>query len=193
MLESDQAAAYLTRLAAPTIDAFTEARTLYGLLQDALEPVRPRLSRQVSGVIDGVNYWGLFATCLVEGYGRVDGVARVRETHPLAHHWVIDEYVTVQLKSDTGNLPLEQLVLPGMREVRGVERELVVLTWDHDHVDRFDPTFVQMDGKREAWRLPVAALLEQPVAVIAPATPKATVSSPRIDIASNEKETIEES
>ncbi|MDO8209648.1 hypothetical protein [Conexibacter sp. CPCC 206217] len=193
MLEIEQAVTYLQRLAAPTLEAFGEARVLYGTLQETLEPVRFRLSRQVGGVIDGVTYWGLFATCLVERFARVEGVARALETHPLAHHWVIEEQVTVQLKSDTGNLPLDQLVLPGMREVRGIARELVVLTWDHDHVDRFDPTFVQMDGKREAWRVPVAALLDEQVAAIEPVTPKATVTSPRTGVASNEDETNEQS
>lgn len=193
MLESDQAEAYLKRLAQSTIDAFTDARAIYGTVQDALEPVRPRLSRQVGGVIDGVSYWGFFATCLTERYALVEGVARDRETHPLAHHWTIEELITVQLKSDTGNLPLLQAMLPGMREVRGLERELVILTWDHDHVDRFDPTFVQMDGRREAWRLPVAALLDENVATIDTAAPKATVSSSRTDVASNEAETNEQS
>jgi hypothetical protein len=134
----------------------------------------------VSAVADGVFYWSHFATFVDERYRTIAGVARIESTHPLAHQWSVDsDAAIVQLKSDTGNLPLDQLVIPGMREVRGIATEHIVLTWDHDHDDRYDPSFVQLDGKREAWRIPVASLIEAGPSQIALETPKPQISSRR--------------
>jgi hypothetical protein len=179
MIERDEAAGYLTRLAAPTMEAFTEARQQYAAHREAMAELRGRMAAPVSAVIDGINYWGPFATFLDERYQQIDGVARVSGTHPLAHRWTIDERIVLQLKSDTGNLPLEQLVLPNMPKQPNSTMEPVVLTWDHDHVDRFAPTFVRLDGRNEVWRLPVASLVESTPQSIRPPAPKSTVSSKR--------------
>lgn len=179
MLERDEAADALQRLAEPTIAAFTEARQHYSKYQADQKGVRDRMAIPVSAVADGVLYWAQFATFLDERYSLVPGVERLAWTHPLAHQWSIDETIVVQLKSDTGNLPLDQLVIPGMREIRGVAREHVVLTWDHDHVDRFDPSFVQLDGKQEAWRVPVASLIDVVPPSVKPSQTKTHVSSKR--------------
>src|SRR5206468_12185501 len=91
-----------------------EARVSAVAAQEALKSERPRCSRQVLGVLDGVTYWSLFATFLAERYAQIGGIERVMTTHPLAHWWTIDDALTVQLKSDTGNLTVDQLVIPGM-------------------------------------------------------------------------------
>ena len=118
MIEQDEAAGYLARLATPTMEAFTEAARQYAAHRKAMAALRGRMAKPVTAVIDGINYWGPFATFLDERYERVAGVARVRGTHPLAHRWTVDDTIVVQLKSDTGNLPLEQLMLPNMPKAR---------------------------------------------------------------------------
>ncbi|MGO9973418.1 MAG: hypothetical protein ACLP01_11550 [Solirubrobacteraceae bacterium] len=179
MIERDEATAFLTRLAAPTLAAFTEARIHYTAQRKSLDTIRKRMAWPVAAVLDGISYWAPFATFLTEHYEAVAGVDRVAGTHPLAHRWTIDGRIVVQLKSDTGNLPLEQLVLPGMRNAPGGPLEQIVLTWDHDHIQRFDPAFVRLDGRREAWRIPVASLAEPEAEAIAPTAAKSTVSSAR--------------
>ncbi|MEN3282356.1 MAG: hypothetical protein V7607_3496 [Solirubrobacteraceae bacterium] len=184
MLSRDEAPRYLARLAEPILAAFADARSAHAALLDAIEDDHSRLAPAVAGVFDGVSYWAFFATCLCEEFDAVAGVERLLTTHSLAHHWTVDAEVTVQLKSDTGNLPLDQLQLPGVARLRRSSSECVILTWDHKHSERFDPSFVQMDGQREAWRIPVVALLEvDNVEVAAPETPKANVTSARTDAA----------
>jgi hypothetical protein len=182
-----EATPHLERLAAATLEAFAEARVSAVAAQEALKSERPRCSRQVLGVLDGVTYWSLFATFLAERYAQIGGIERVMTTHPLAHWWTIDDALTVQLKSDTGNLTVDQLVIPGMRHTRQALREFVVLTWDHVRAERFEPAFVQVDGKREVWRRPVAALLTAEVAAIRPTPPTAKVSSTRSDVVSSDE------
>lgn len=181
MLERDEAADHLQRLADPTIRAFAKARTEYTTRhQKPLDGIRQRIHPAIAAVYDGVGYWVLFSTFLAEELERVGGVVRLR-SHPSSHWWLVDDLITVQLKSDTGNLPLDQLTIPGLRPANRASNEFVVLTWDHDHADRFDPAFVQLDGKREAWRMPVASLLSETPAVLRPAAPKPKVSSTRRD------------
>lgn len=183
MLERDHAAAALAPLGQPTLDAFTEARTKFAAQQRAMREVRDRYRYAVGAVVDGIDYWGMFATFVDERYATVPGVARVSNRHPLAHYWTIGE-ITVQLKSDTGNLPLDQLTLDGVNaSTSNGSPEIVVLTWDHDHSERYEPAFVQLDGRREAWRLPITALVAEPTAAV-PTTPrKATLTSTRPGIA----------
>src|SRR5258707_151976 len=115
MIERDHAATALQPLGQPTLDAFAEARTHYTTHLEALSEMRERFSYPVGAVVDGIQYWGMFATLLNERYAAVPGVARVTNRHPLAHHWTLGN-ITVQLKSDTGNLPLDQLTLTGVNE-----------------------------------------------------------------------------
>jgi hypothetical protein len=181
-MERDLAAEALRPLGDPTMYAFTDARTTFAKLRESTKEIRDRLARQVGAVVDGIDYWSIFATNLVERYEKVPGVARVNR-HPLAHYWTIGN-ITVQLKSDTGNLPLDQLKIPGVHEgASNSLSEIVILTWDHDHSERHTPAFVQLDGKREAWRLPITALLAEPVATVTTEQRKATVTSNRPDIA----------
>jgi hypothetical protein len=179
MIDRHEAADFLRRLAAPTLEAFTEARIHYSAQRETVNAIRVRMARPVAAVLDGINYWGPFATFLGEQYERIPGVERVAGTHPLAHRWTVDGQIVLQLKSDTGNLPLEQLVLPGMGGRTGGPAEQIVLTWDHDHVDRFDPAFVQLDGRREIWRIPVASIVETETEPITPSAPRTMVSSAR--------------
>jgi len=184
MLSRDDAPQYLRRLTEPVLEAFAEAKSAHATLLDSIEDDHSRLAPPVAGVFDGVSYWAFFATFLAARFSPIAGVERLMSTHPLAHHWTIDGEVTVQLKSDTGNLPFEQLQLPSVAALRRSSSESVILTWDHEHSERFDPAFVQMDGKREAWRIPVAALLEGTrVNVAVPERPKPNVSSTRNDAA----------
>lgn len=177
MLERDHAAEALQPLGQPTLDAFTDARTAFTRYREAVREIRDRFASAVGAVVDGIDYWGIFATLLVEQYERVPGVARVINRHPLSHYWTIGD-LTVQLKSDTGNLPLDQPMLPGVYDgaADGLS-EIVILTWDHDHSERYAPAFVQMDGKREAWRLPLDALVAEPTAVV-PVTPRRATLTP---------------
>jgi hypothetical protein len=183
-MERDHAAEALRPLGDPTMYAFTDARTTFTKLREATKEIRDKLARQVGAVVDGIDYWSIFATNLVERYEKVPGVARVNR-HPLAHYWTIGN-ITVQLKSDTGNLPLDQLKIPGVHEgASNSLSEIVILTWDHDHSERHTPAFVQLDGKREAWRLPITALLAEPVATVTTEQRRATVTSNRPDIAAD--------
>lgn len=194
MQTRDVAAEALRPLGQPTMDAFTDARTAFTKQLEATKESRNRLARQVGAVVDRINYWSIFATNLVAQYEKVDGVARVGERHPLAHYWTIGN-ITVQLKSDTGNLPLDQLTIPGVNEgASNSLSEIVILTWDHDHSERYAPAFVQLDGKREAWRLPITALLAEAVAAIATEPRRATVTSSRTDVAAGgDATTVEQS
>jgi hypothetical protein len=181
-MERDQAAEALRPLGNPTMDAFTDARTAFTKHREATKEIRDRFARQVRAVVDGIDYWGMFATSLVEQYEKVPGVARTTG-HPLAHYWTIGN-ITVQLKSDTGNLPLDQLTIPGVN--RGGSNslsEIVILTWDHDHSERYAPAFVQLEGKREAWRLPITALVAESVEMVATDRGRATVTSGRKGVA----------
>lgn len=182
MLQRDLAAEALRPLGEPTMDAFNDARTAFTTNLEATKATRDRLASSVGAVVDGINYWGLFATNLVAAYEQVPGVARVN-CHPLSHHWTIGD-ITVLLKSDTGNLPLDQLTIPGVPTgATDGSSEIVILTWDHDHSERYAPAFLQLDGKREAWRLPITALVTEPVATATTEQHKATVTSSRTDIA----------
>jgi hypothetical protein len=140
------------------LGAFAAARAAHASLLDHISGDHARFAPPVAGVFDGVSYWALFATFLSERFLELPGVERLTGTHSLAHHWTVDGEVVVQLKSDTGNLPVDQLQLHGMRTVPSVAAEVVILTWDNEHSERFDPCFVQMEGKREIWRMSVAAL-----------------------------------
>lgn len=182
MLTRDSAAEVLRPLGDPTMTAFTDARRTFNKHREATKKTRDRFARQVGAVVDGVDYWAMFATNLVGQYDKVPGVARVNR-HPLAHYWTIGN-VTVQLKSDTGNLPLDQLTIPGVNNGSSNSlSEIVILTWDHDHSERYAPAFVQLDSKREAWRLPITALVAEPAAVIEADRRRATVTSGRPDVA----------
>jgi hypothetical protein len=182
MLTRDVAAEALRPLGDPTMDAFTDARTAFTKHREAMKETRERFARQVGAVVDGIDYWAMFATALVEQYEKVPDVARTIG-HPLAHYWTIGN-ITVQLKSDTGNLPLDQLTIPGVNKGGSNSlSEIVILTWDHDHSERYAPAFVQLDGKRETWRLPITALLAEPVATVATEPRRATVTSSRTDVA----------
>jgi hypothetical protein len=181
-MERDLAAEALRPLGNPTMDAFTDARTAYTKYREATKEIRDRFARQVGAVVDGIDYWAMFATTLVEQYEKVPGVART-SGHPLAHYWTLGN-ITVQLKSDTGNLPLDQLTIPGVNKdgSNGLS-EIVILTWDHDHSERYAPAFVQLEGKREAWRLPITALVAEPVEMVATDRRRTTVTSSRTDVA----------
>jgi hypothetical protein len=182
MLIRDSAAEALRPLGNPTMHAFTDAQTAFTKHRESIKEIRDRFASQVGAVVDGIDYWGMFATNLVEQYEKVPGVARVNR-HPLAHYWTIGN-ITVQLKSDTGNLPLDQLTIPGVHKgASNSLSEIVILTWDHDHSERYAPAFVQLDGKREAWRLPITALLAEPVATVTTERRRATVTSNRPGIA----------
>jgi hypothetical protein len=181
-MERDLAAEALRPLGNPTMDAFTDARTAYTKYREATKEIRDRFARQVGAVVDGIDYWAMFATALVEEYEKVPGVARTTG-HPLAHYWTLGN-ITVQLKSDTGNLPLDQLTIPGVnKDGSNSLSEIVILTWDHDHSERYAPAFVQFEGKREAWRLPITALIAEPVEIVATDRRRATVTSSRTDVA----------
>jgi hypothetical protein len=181
-MERDLAAEALRPLGNPTMDAFTDARTAYTKYREATKKIRDRFARQVGAVVDGVDYWAMFATTLVERYEKVPGVVRTIG-HPLSHYWTLGN-ITVQLKSDTGNLPLDQLTIPGVnKDGSNSLSEIVILTWDHDHSERYAPAFVQLEGKREAWRLPITALIAEPVEMVATDRRKATVTSSRTDVA----------
>lgn len=181
MLERDAAAEALRPLGAPTMDAFNDARTAFARNREATKATRDLLATAVGAVVDGIDYWSLFATYLVTEYEKVPGVARVSR-HPLAHYWTIG-HITVQLKSDTGNLPLDQLVIPGVHEgATNSLSEIVILTWDHDHSERYAPAFVQLDGKREAWRMPITALVAESAPAMTTERPKATLASNRTGI-----------
>jgi hypothetical protein len=181
-MERDLAAEALRPLGNPTMDAFTDARTAYTEYREATKEIRDRFARQVGAVVDGIDYWAMFATALVEQYEKVPDVARTIG-HPLAHYWTLGN-ITVQLKSDTGNLPLDQLTIPGVNEDGSNSlSEIVILTWDHDHSERYAPAFVQLEGKREAWRLPITALVAEPVEMVATDRRRATVTSSRTDVA----------
>ncbi len=182
MFERDAAAEALRPLGDPTMIAFNDARTAYSKNREATKETRNRLARAVGAMVDGIDYWSLFATHLVEQYEKVSDVARL-SGHPLAHHWMFGDII-VQLKSDTGNLPLDQLMIPGVQaNGTNLESELVILTWDHEHSERYAPAFVQLDGKREAWRLPITALLAEPTETVTTDRPKATVSFSRPETA----------
>jgi hypothetical protein len=182
MLTRDLAAEALRPLGDPTMDAFTDARTAFTKNREATKETRDQFASQVGAVVDGIDYWSLFATYLVAQYEKVPGVSRVNR-HPLAHYWTLGN-ITVQLKSDTGNLPLDQLTIPGVHEgATNSLSEIVILTWDHDHSERYAPAFVQLDSKREAWRLPITALLAEPTNAVEAERGKATVTSSRPDVA----------
>lgn len=182
MLDRDLAAEALRPLGEPTMNAFNDARKTFGKNCEATKTTRDRFTSQIGGLVDGVGYWAVFATNLVEEYEQVPGVVRL-DSHPLAHFWTIGS-ITVRLKSDTGNLPLDQLTIPGV-DTRATDGspERVILTWDHNHSERYAPAFVQLDGKREAWRLPITALLAEPVATVATERRKPIVTSNRPGIA----------
>jgi hypothetical protein len=189
MLSRDDSPQYLSRLAEPILAAFADARATHAGILDALGDDYTRVAPPVAGVFDGVGFWTFLSTSLCERFSVLDGVERLTSTHSLAHHWTIDGKVTVQLKSDTGNLPLDQLQLPEVARLRRLGPESIILTWDHEQSERFDPCFVQMDGKREAWRLPVAALLEDDnVDVARPDTPKPIVESARENVAQRDED-----
>lgn len=173
------------------MNAFNDARKAFTQNREATKETRDRFANAVGAIVDGVDYWGLFATNLVAEYEKVPGVARVSR-HPLAHYWTVGN-ITVQLKSDTGNLPLDQLVIPGVHKgATNSLSEVVILTWDHDHSERYAPAFVQLDGKREAWRLPITALIAEPTTTVTADRPRATVSSSRPDAAAGEDATAAE-
>ncbi len=192
MLTRDVAAEALRPLGDPTMDAFTDAQTAFTKHREAMKEIRDQFASQVGAVVDGIDYWGMFATCLVAQYEKVPGVARVGDRHPLSHYWTIGS-ITVQLKSDTGNLPLDQLTIPGVHtRATNSLPEIVILTWDHDHSERYAPAFVQLDGKRETWRLPITALLAEPVDTVATERRKARVTSNRPDIVAGGDATMAE-
>lgn len=76
MLIRDLAAVALRPLGDPTMDAFTDARTAFTKHHEATKKTRDQLASQVGAVVDGINYWSLFATNLVAQYEKVPGVAR---------------------------------------------------------------------------------------------------------------------
>lgn len=179
MISRDSAAGLLTRLAKTTLDAFNEARALYSAQLEAQGDVQARFDPAVAAVRNGVDFWSLFVTCLRERYELLDGVERLPGTNPLVYMWQIDEQLLLQLKSDTGNLPVDQFEIPGVAETVGGAVEWIALTWDHDHIERFNPAFVQVDNGHEVWRIPVASILEPEVVQVTPEVPRSTVSSAR--------------
>src|SRR4051812_11812544 len=104
MLSRDDASQYLSRLADPILTAFAEARAAHAAMLDAVEEGHARFAPAVAGVFDGVTFWAFLVTSLCEQFAVIDVVERLTATHSLAHHWTIDAALTVQLKSDTGNL-----------------------------------------------------------------------------------------
>lgn len=166
MIAQNDAAEQLRPLAQPTLDAFVAAKRAYAAYHAAVKPWRDTYETQVAGLTDGVNYWAMFATEMVSELRRV-GVPRDEGTHPLLHQWTLAGGVVVQLKSDTGNLPQMQMSIPGLVVPRTAGQR-VLLTWDHTHEDRHDPAFVQMDGKREVWKIPVEALVSTPIPMRTP-------------------------
>lgn len=179
MISRDEAAELLAPLAATTMDAFNEARASYSALLEAQADMQQRFDPAVAAVTNGVEFWARFATCLRERFEEVDGVERLAGTNPLVYIWQIDEQLLLQLKSDTGNLPVDQPELPGMTEAVGGSIEWIALTWAHDQIERFRPTFVQVDNGHDVWRIPVDTILEPEVVQITPEVPRSTVSSAR--------------
>lgn len=178
MLNRDEASDVLSILAKPIMSAFGEARVDSASAREAMSSSRSRIAPPVLGCVDGVTYWALFSSYLGEEFAKIDRVEAL-PCHPFSNAWRVDGFLTVRLKSDTRNLPVDQLIIPGLDEVRRSDEEAVVLTWDHEREQRFDPAFVQIDGSREIWRLPVSAMLASPVKSIQPQPARAAVSSSR--------------
>lgn len=180
------AAELLSRIAKTTLDAFADARAAYVAQVETHAVFQDRMDAPVAAVTNGVNFWAVFATFLRERFAALDGVDRVPGTNPLLYLWQLDGHLLIQLKSDTGNLPVEQPEIPGVSETAGGSVEWVALTWDHDHLDRFAPAFVQTDNGREVWRIPVASIAQVAVDQIKPSTPRSSVSSARMPAAEGE-------
>ncbi len=85
------------------------------------------------------------------------------------------------MRSDIAGVNVEQLMLPGIEALEQTTPDLIALTWEHAGPERFGPTFVHLTPTGQAWRIPVASLLDQatvPVP-IAPPAPKLTSSRPK--------------
>jgi hypothetical protein len=186
MIELDVAAPALRPLASPALTAFAETIQVCAAIEKVTEAVRPRISRPVLGLMDGIDHWGLYATFCTEQFAAV-GIARDMTTHSLTFAWDLKDGVRVQLKSDTNQLCSEQLVFPGMGQIARVGTALIALTWNHDATGRFDPTFAHLENGEERWRVPVSAIAawgddqddgvagdRQP---IKPITPKSSLTS----------------
>lgn len=177
MIPRDVAAGHLLPLAQPTMSAFTEARQHCKRYQDATSGGRAHCSRPALGLMDGVSFWGFFASLLVEKYDSIPNVAKLDFGHPLTHAWNVGSVLCVQLKSDVAALDTEQMIIPGLEGIEAAVPHLVALTWSHAGALRFDPAFVHLTPEGQPWRIPVAALLEQPVTPIPTIVPKPQLSS----------------
>jgi len=177
MISRDLAADQLTRLAAPTMTAFTEARQHCKRIQDASTEGRAVCSQPALGLMDGVTFWGFFASLLINEFAAVPGVEKIDGGHVFTHAWLLDETMCVQLKSDIDQLDVEQLMLPGIEDLEIAVPHLIALTWEHAGAERFGPTFVHLTPHGQDWQLPVAALLEEPVAAVPANVPKPQVTS----------------
>lgn len=176
MIELDEAVPALQPLAAPTLEAFAEARGVTSSIQQATAAARSRASRPVIGLLDGIGHWAYYSAFLTERYAAA-GVIRDRTTHPFMYAWNLNDRVRLHLKSDTTALDMEQLSIPGMGSIKSRGQSLVALTCAHDATGRFDPSFVHRTPDGEIWRVRVASLLERPTETAKPDTPKAGVRS----------------
>jgi hypothetical protein len=141
--------------------------------------VQEQMDAAVAAVTNGVDFWALFATCLKDEYDEHPIVKRIPGTRALQYRWIISDKLLLQLKSNTDNMPVDQLEIPGMTEQLGGPIEWIALTWEHNQVERFEPAFVQNHQGKEVWRVPVASIVEPAAETIKPATPRSTVSSAR--------------
>jgi hypothetical protein len=179
MISKDQAAELLGLIAPNTQDAFGRALVAYNTQLAAHTEVQKQMDAAVAAVTNGVDFWALFATCLKDEYEKHADVTRIAGNRSLQYRWIIAEKLLLQLKSNTENLPVDQLEIPGITKQLGGPIEWIALTWEHNQVERFEPAFVQNQGGKEVWRIPVKSLMESNVTVVKPAAPKSTVSSAR--------------
>jgi hypothetical protein len=183
MIQRDTAAALLEPLAQPTQQAFDDALKLAKDSRNATSAWRASCTPQVLTMLVGVEFWAFFASNLAASYRQIEAVTQVEDVHKLQHVWSISDEIRLQLKSDTASVDVEQLMIPGMEaQVGRVQPDVVVLTWSHRGEERFSPAFVHMtrsgDALRQAWRLPVAALLvEKPESIPTDRARRATLVS----------------
>lgn len=186
MISRDQAADLLGLIAPNTQDAFGRALVAYNTLLAAHTEVQEQMDAAVAAVTNGVDFWGLFATCLKEEYDGHASIKRIPGARSLQYRWIIEDKLMLQLKSNTDRLPVDQLEIPGITEQLGGSIEWIALTWEHNQVERFEPAFVQNHQGKEVWRIPVASLAEVKIEAVKPPTPKSIVSSARVAVAANE-------
>lgn len=172
MIDRTVAARLLEPLAKPTFEAHARARQQSKSVRSVHAESRALLEPSALALSDGVQFWALWSSLLAHAYGSLPTVRR-NPGHPLEHVWTVADTIQLRLKSDVHALSPVQTPIPGLALHSG---GFVALSAPVNDEVAF---FVGMDGRKVAWRIPVASLISAAATALPTRRPTASMRSRR--------------